>query len=193
MISLRAVRNSDESQLLAWRNDPDVARYMYSEHIIGAEEHRAWFRSARSDPRRLYWIIQCDGADVGLANLYDISEAHSRCSWAFYLGSANLRGRGVGSGVEALILDYVLQEGRYQKLYCEVLASNEAVIAMHMAFGFRQEGRLRSHIQKGSNRVDVVCLGILETEWREQRAQALARLESKGVKLDRLVPSRSPS
>lgn len=181
MPSLRSLQESDEVQLLTWRNLPEVSRYMYSDHIIGADEHRAWFQAALADPTRKHWIVELDGEAVGMANVVDISHRHSRASWAFYLASDAVRGRGVGSFVEFQVLSYVFEELRLNRLGCEVLAFNDGVVAMHEKFGFTREGTLRAHIRKGEEFIDVVLLGMLRSEWHDARPRLERRLREKGL------------
>src|SRR5919109_3176257 len=100
VIELRTLRDSDKDQIRHWRNLPEIRKFMYSDHEISPEEHENWFRTVRRDPQRSYWIIVCDGVDVGLVNLYARDEIHKRCYWAFYVAGKDLRGRGVGSFVE---------------------------------------------------------------------------------------------
>ena len=75
VVELRPVRPEDKDRLLTWRNSPDVAAYMYSDHQITPAEHDRWFSGIEGDERRAYWIIQMDGQPVGLAEhcaLHDI-------------------------------------------------------------------------------------------------------------------------
>lgn len=181
MIALRDLRPEDEPVLLRWRNLPDVGRYMYSDHQITPAEHGSWFSSIPDDPKRRYWVIVCDGEDVGLVNLYDIDTVNSRCFWAFYLASPSVRGKGVGSYVEYSILQHVFEEMGLNKLCCEVLGFNEPVLKMHARFGFQQEGLFREHIVKSGEAMEVVRLAILRREWRQVREEIATRLRDKGV------------
>jgi len=181
MIELRDVRETDREQLMAWRNLPEVSAYMYTDHQISVEEHNAWFDRAMKDPTRRYWIIVCDAEDVGLANVIDIDEKNSRCYWAFYISSPNVRGKGVGSFVEYSVLKYVFEDLKLNKLCCEVLGFNETVVNMHQRFGFKQEGILREHVVKSDGKHDVVCLGLLRDEWDEVKPGIEARLTGKGL------------
>jgi UDP-4-amino-4,6-dideoxy-N-acetyl-beta-L-altrosamine N-acetyltransferase len=176
-VSLRRLRADDKDRLLNWRNSPEVAPYMYSDHLIGAAEHETWFAAIDGDPRRAYWIIELDGQPVGLVNLYDIDERNSRCSWAYYLADPNVRGQGVGAQVEFAILDHVFTARRLNKLWCEVLADNEAVLKLHLSFGFRAEAHYRDHVTKGGKARDVVGLGLLAADWRKARPDCEARLK----------------
>ena len=181
MTSLRNVRLDDMDMIREWRNLPKVADYMYTDHVISPEEHSAWFSRVLKDPAYKYWIIVCDGEDVGLVNLYDVDQENRRCYWAFYIVSANVRGKGVGSYAEYTVLNYVFDELKFEKLCCEVLSFNEGVVEMHRRFGFMQEGLFRKHILKRGAFNDVVCLAILKEEWEALRPQLEPRLRAKGV------------
>ncbi|HUO87273.1 MAG TPA: UDP-4-amino-4,6-dideoxy-N-acetyl-beta-L-altrosamine N-acetyltransferase [Thermoanaerobaculia bacterium] len=167
-VALRPLALADILTVRRWRNDPDVARYMYSDHEIGEAEHARWFGQALDAPDRVYWIVELDGDPVGLANVYAITRPHRRAYWAFYLADPRVRGRGVGSYVELFVMRHAFVELGLEKLCCEVLAGNEAVIRMHQKFGFVLEGVLRRHVWKDAQPMDVVTLAILADEWRQR-------------------------
>lgn len=170
--------------MLRWRNLPEIARHMYTDHTISPEEHTAWFERALRRDDAKYWIIASDGVDVGLVNLTDIDHRQGTCSWAFYIAEEAARGKGVGAFTEYTILNMVFSEMKLRKLSCEVLASNPAVLAMHERFGFIREGCFREQIQKASGPVDVHRLGILSREWSQVVNGHREALLKKGI-LDR--------
>lgn len=188
MVGLRPLEPSDSDQLHRWRNLPEVARYMYTDHYITAEEHHRWFDKVLKDSSCRYWIIVCDGNDVGVANVVDIDEWNSRCYWAFYVASKDVRGKGIGSFVEYSILRFVFEELRLNKLCGQVLAFNENVLKMHESFGFKREGLLREHVKKGEEFCDVVEIGMLRSEWVRLAPTIERRLRQRG-----LLPSGSMS
>jgi UDP-4-amino-4,6-dideoxy-N-acetyl-beta-L-altrosamine N-acetyltransferase len=167
-VKLRDLRAGDKDTILAWRNSPEVARYMYTQHRISQEEHDRWFAGIAGDPTRRYWIVVADGIDVGLVSLNDIDYDHRRCSWAFYLAHPSVRGKGVGSAVEETVLAYVFDTLEMNKLCCEVLDENARVVQLHERFGFVREGLLREHVILSDGPADVVVLGLLRREWRER-------------------------
>lgn len=179
-VSLRLATAADADRMLDWRNQPEVARWMYSDHIITAEEHARFVAAALDDPTRRYWIIELDGLPVGLANLVDISRVNRKASWAYYLADPATRGKGVGAFVEVWVLDHVFRELGLHKLCCEVLIENEAVWKMHESFGFVREALYRAHVWKAGQPRDVVGLGILADEWAAARPASAARLRDKG-------------
>ena len=178
-VHLRGLRAADGARVRGWRNSAEVARYMYGDHEIGEAEHAAWLQSALTGEDRRYWIVERDGAPVGLANLARIDRAASRCDWAFYLAEPAVRGQGVGAAVEYLVLAHVFETLRLNKLWCEVLAENTAVIGLHERFGFTREALLREHVMKSGARHDVVGLGLLRREWPAIKAAMSPRLEGR--------------
>lgn len=180
-VTLRPLSAADGETVLAWRNSEAVAPYMYSEHEITPREHAGWLARALEGGDRRFWIIELDGAGVGLANLVKIDRANSKCEWAYYLADPATRGRGVGSVVELLVLSFVFERLGLNRLWCEVLVENEAVWGLHERFGFRREALLRAHVRKAGVFRDVVGLGMLAADWPAAKAAALARLADKGV------------
>jgi len=178
---LRDVRADDKEAIHQWRNSPDVARYMYTDHHITEAEHERWFQNVLKDPRRKYWIIMYERNAIGLVNLYDIDEKNRRCFWAFYISSQNVRAKGTGSFVEYQVMKYVFDDLEYNKLCCEVLSFNQAVIDMHKSFGFREEGVYRQHMIKNEDYVDVVALAILKSEWDKKKPEIEKKLKTKGI------------
>ena len=183
-LALRPMVADDRDLVRGWRNAPHVARYMYTDQAISPEAHAQWFERALADPARRYWIIVADGVDVGLANLYDIQPAHRRCFWAFYIGAAEIRGKGIGSFVEYAVLTTVFDRLGLNKLCCEVLADNEPVWQMHQKYGFTIEGRYRQHVSKGGAFHDVVALAMLAEDWARLKPVLRQKLVDRGVALD---------
>ena len=179
-VVLRPLRADDKDRLLAWRNSPEVAAYMYTDHEIGEVEHARWFAGIKGDQRRAYWIVEMDGRPVGLANFYDIDRKNRRCAWAYYLADPAVRGRGVGGFVEYVMIGKAFEDLGLQKLWCEVLASNTGVLRMHQRFGFREEARFLRHVLKNGMLEDVVGLGLLKEEWAEARAKVAQTLRASG-------------
>ena len=179
-VRLRRVTAADSARILDWRNRPEVAAYMYTDHRISADEHAAWFATATAAKDRAYWIIELDGAAVGLANLTGIDLVRRRCEWAYYLADPATRGRGVGAAVELLVLDHVFGTLGLHKLWCEVLVENEAVWKLHESFGFVREALYRDHVFKAGRFQDVVGLGLLDADWARVRPACAERLAQKG-------------
>jgi UDP-4-amino-4,6-dideoxy-N-acetyl-beta-L-altrosamine N-acetyltransferase len=142
-----------------WRNSPD-ASYMYNEKEISSSGQLEWFNRINEESSK-YWVISYNGKKLGLASVTGIDYTLQSCYWAFYLGDSSVRGAGIGAKVEYNVLEYVFNELGLNKLRCEVFVE----IKMHEKFGFRREAYYREHCVKGSNKLDVVGLALLKSEW----------------------------
>lgn len=181
MIRVRDIVPDDFEKIRNWRNNPEVSRYMYTDHHISKVEHEKWFNRVLTDPSMKYWIVVSDEIDVGIIGLYNIDNRNSRAFWAFYLAEGSIRGKGIGSFLEYFILTYSFKELRLNKLCCEVLDINQNVAKMHKSFGFKEEGYFRQHIRKNDGFHDVHSLAILAREWTEIEDEIRDRLKRKGV------------
>ncbi|WP_371134678.1 UDP-4-amino-4,6-dideoxy-N-acetyl-beta-L-altrosamine N-acetyltransferase [Phenylobacterium sp.] len=179
-VVMRPASLDDSARLLAWRNLPQIRRWMYTDHEISQAEHDAWYAKALADPSRRYWVVELDGAPVGLANLADIDATTRRATWAYYLAEERVRGRGIGAFVEYWMIEQVFTGLGLAKLWCEVLVDNEPVWKMHEKFGFVREALFRRHALKGGALVDVVGLGLLAEDWAAIRDASRERLGARG-------------
>ena len=182
-VVLRPLAAEDRDRVREWRNLPEIARWMYSDHAISSAEHARWFAGALADPRRRYWIIEADSHPVGLANLYDLAPEHRRTSWAYYLADPSTRGQGIGAFVEYWMIEQVFGALKLDKLWCEVLIGNAPVWRLHEGFGFRREALFRQHVRKHDEPADVVGLGLLASDWAKVREASRARLTARGFQL----------
>jgi len=172
---LRPMAEPDKARILAWRNSERVRVNMYTDHLIGTDEHERWFAAAQVDDRGRYLVFENSTRPLGFVSFTGTVPKHGRCSWAFYLGEADVK-PGTGSVMEFLALDYAFGALGIRKLCCEVFVFNTGVVRLHERFGFQQEGLLREHYRKGDKYADVVVLARFAAGWPEDRAALQKKL-----------------
>lgn len=158
------------------RNLPEVRKFMYTDHEISEAEHAKWIESLSGNMRQQVFVILMDGSPAGVVSLSAINREHGTADWAFYLDTT-LQGKGLGSQVEFWMLDYAFGAAGLEKLNCEVLEINPAVIKMHQKFGFSIEGIRRENILRNGKRIGVVLLGITKSEWQARRPSLVPVVE----------------
>lgn len=188
-VTLRQVTEADRERLLAWRNSPAVAAFMYSDLVISHEEHDRWFDGLANNPRRLDLIVEINGVPAGLNSLVDIDRAQGRATVARYLSEDAQKGIGVGGFAEFKMIDHAFGPLGLRKLWSEVLAFNEVAWRLHMANGFQREALFRDHVIKNGHPHDVIGLGLLAKEWPTHRPIVRERLLAKGFSPDDLDAS----
>jgi UDP-4-amino-4,6-dideoxy-N-acetyl-beta-L-altrosamine N-acetyltransferase len=190
-VTLRPLIEADGDQVLAWRNSPEVAGFMYTDHLIRPEEHARWLQASLGAEHRRDWIIELEGAGVGVAHIARIDRIDRRCEWGFYLANPSARGHGVGACVQYAVIEHVFGPLGLNKLWCEALANNVRALSLYESFGFRREALFREHVVKGGRFLDVVGLGMLASEWATLREASAAQLRAKGWAPEALVISES--
>ena len=159
---LRPMVREDLTRVLAWRNHPEVRRYMYTRHEIGLDEHTRWFERASVDPARHLLIFERDGLPLGYVQFHRVAPGEI-ADWGFYVAPDAPGGTGRHLGECAL--DHAFGALKLHKVCGQALAFNERSIQFHLRQGFRQEGRLREQHFDGREYHDIVCFGLLAAEW----------------------------
>lgn len=158
------MHSSDLACVRAWRNHPDVRRYMYTTHEISEPEHAAWFLRASKDPRMSLLIYERDQRPLGFVNLTR-GRTVAVADWGFYIAPDAPRGTGRALGRKALLHAFSALE--LHKVCGQALGFNQRSMDFHRALGFSEEGRLRDQHFDGNQFWDVVCFGLLKQEWLE--------------------------
>ena len=163
---LRPMVQTDLELVLAWRNHPEVRRYMYTRHEIALEEHASWYARASVQPGRHLLIFEIGGSAQGFVNLHE-SAPGGIAEWGFYV--APDASRGTGGRLGQSLLNHAFEVLGLHKLCAEVLGFNERSIRFHLRLGFQQEGLLRQQHFDGQGYHDVLCFGLLAADWRASR------------------------
>jgi UDP-4-amino-4,6-dideoxy-N-acetyl-beta-L-altrosamine N-acetyltransferase len=155
---------------------------MYTEHEILLNEHLAWVELLQSDNRQIVFVVLVDDLVSGVVSVNAIDRLNLKSDWAFYL-DANVRG-GLGAALEFGLINFVFQRVGLEKLNCEVIETNEAVVKLHKKFGFVEEGFRRENIIKNENRMGVFFLGLTKSDWEREKETVKNRYEKVINKFD---------
>lgn len=126
------------------------------------------------------WIIlrKNSGQPAGIANLADINLAHRRAEFLIGLPDPEDRTRGIALEATLLILDYVFNRVKLNKLTTNVYAGNFFSQKNTLALGFTQESFLREHLVDPvhGNFLDVYGNGMTARDFRSNlRISKLSR------------------
>lgn len=161
---MRPMEAEDLGFVLAWRNHPDVRRYMYTQHKISLEEHRTWFSNAAKDNKKHLLIYESNKFPFGFVNFNEIARGKI-FDWSFHLAPDAPRGTGSKLGRAALY--HVFTYLQAHKLCGQVLSYNERSINFHKRLGFSDEGVLREQYFDGQSYHSVFLFGLLIDEWQK--------------------------
>lgn len=156
--------------ILEWRNSDYIRRCMINENIITEEEHNKWFESIKTDNKKIVKILLFKERPIGVVNFSDIDYNRSICYWGFYIGEKNTpKGSGLIMGL--LALNYIFEECYLKKLYSKVLSFNDRSINYHKKLGFVEESRLKNHLIKNNNYVDIIEYTLSKEDWEKRKRE----------------------
>jgi len=78
----------------------------------------------------------------------------------------------------------VFDELGLEKLNCEVIETNDAVVKLHKKFSFTEEGFRRDNIIKNQKRIGVYFLGLTKLDWLKDREAIKVRYKKVMEKFD---------
>lgn len=165
-IQVRSMEQDDLDMVLAWRNHPEVRRFMLTHHEITLAEHTQWFTRLSKDHTRRLLIVQEYGCPIGYVQFCNV-EPGGVADWGFYARPEAAKGTGRKLGATAL--DYAFDQLNLHKVCAQVIESNQASIRFHERLGFKPEGVLRDQKRVIDQYETLICFGMLANEWQGHR------------------------
>lgn len=159
---LRPMTIADLQSVLEMRNDPEIRRYMLTQHEISIDEHSAWFKRALENPGVELLVFELDKTCCGFVQ-FKKTNYQGVVDWGFYVDTNAPKGTGKKLGFAAL--HYAFEEEKLHKVCGQALHWNQPSIEFHKSLGFAQEGILRDQHFDGASYHDLVCFGMLRREW----------------------------
>ena len=104
---------------------------------------------------------------LGTVSLKNIDHENNNAEYAV---SFIKEAQGTGAAMFATkeILRIAFYELELEKVYLEVLKTNERAIAFYKKVGFIQEGVLRNHLKKHNKYIDLLCFGMLKNDIKDK-------------------------
>jgi UDP-4-amino-4,6-dideoxy-N-acetyl-beta-L-altrosamine N-acetyltransferase len=162
-LQIRSMAEKDLTMVLAWRNHPEVSRFMFTQHEISLTEHTQWFMRVVQDNTRRLLIVQEQGSPIGYVQFSNV-ERGGVADWGFYTcpDAPNGTGRKLGS----LVLDHAFGQLELHKVCGQAIDTNQASIRFHERLGFKREGVLRDQKRMNDQYQTLICFGLLADEWQ---------------------------
>jgi RimJ/RimL family protein N-acetyltransferase len=134
-VTLREITADDAHRLVAWRNDPDNARWFPKQPPFTVSAHFDWYHGTYlADPSQNLYIVQRDGAPIGTVGM-TIRNGMGELERMMLGDKALARGGYMRKGMRRLMNAYGLDY-----YWLRVMPDNERTIAFHKSNGFLSSG-----------------------------------------------------
>jgi RimJ/RimL family protein N-acetyltransferase len=173
-VRLRSIARDDLPQLWAFNNDLAVELagggdppLPQSLARLQAEFDQEAAKGGRDATR---FAIEVGGKCIGACALFNANATAQTCELGIAIGDKDYWGQGCGRECIRLLLKYAFRYLNYRKVWLRVHAVNQRAIRAYLACGFVEEGRQRAHVWSDGVYDDLVLMGILRDEWREEES-----------------------
>lgn len=164
-VIFRSMREEDLAQVMTWRMQPDITKYMNTDPKLTLEGQIKWFYKQKQNPDNYLFIIEIDDYPVGVFTILDIDKVNKRCSSGLYIAVKGKRSLELAMRIECNIYDFIFNELKLNKTYAEIFSENKGVIRLKQMCGSEIEGVLRQHIYKNGVFHDITVVGINCEKW----------------------------
>jgi RimJ/RimL family protein N-acetyltransferase len=164
--------DADAEEFAAWHSEMEFLRLGYDQGArpLSVHEARGTLERWRDDwPASVNFAVraQSDGRLVGMTRLYDVEPLHRTAILGISVGRRADWGKGYGTDASKITIRYGFQELNLHRVWLDVFGYNDRAKALYERLGFTEEGRLRQHLERDGRRHDVVLMGLLRAEWRD--------------------------
>jgi RimJ/RimL family protein N-acetyltransferase len=172
-IYLRTLERDDLDLFWQWFADREVIRYSMGMLIFpfSKAETQEWLEQTVHDKQVLSLGIVEKASDqlIGYAGITSISNINRSGEYYIFIGNKGSWGKGYGTEVTRLIVNYGFRSLNLHRIMLTVFASNTAGIRVYTKAGFTEEGVMRQANYREGIYHDVIVMSILRPEWEQMQ------------------------
>lgn len=160
-VYLRPITDEDMDLIINWRNSDAVRPYFIYQKPFTKEGHEKWMETMIRSGLG-YQFIVCrieDDMPVGCTYLRDYDRENSKIEYGVFLGSEDVKGKGIGTEILGLTLEYAFNQLNIHKVFARAFADNAASVGSFLKGGFEKEAYLKDEVCVNGEYRDIVLLG----------------------------------
>lgn len=168
-VALGPLRRDLMPQYVKWVNEFQVTRGIdLGIRPITWEAEETWYENTgKSEKDRVFLIYERSSMrPIGNAGLHDIDYFHRTAEFGIIIGEKDCWGKGYGTEVARLILDYGFTALGLHNIMLRVYSFNERGIRAYIRAGFREIGRRRESRRLAGQPYDTIFMDCLATEFQ---------------------------
>lgn len=169
-IYLRALEPDDYKVSAQWRNDPEIQNMVGGhKYFVSYEKEKEWVLKAINDPNRIVCAICIaeTGKYIGNIMLQEIDWINRSAHLPVLIGDKAEWGKGYGTEARMLMLKFAFEERGLERIWAEVIETNEKSLKLHEICGYQKEGVLRKSVYKNGKFYNQYILSVLRKDFEE--------------------------
>ncbi len=169
-VTLRAITEEDLGDIMRWRMDEEITKYMNTNPKLTLEGQKRWLNSIRENEDVKYWLIQVEHMPAGVIILTGLTNPDGKLGWAYYMGEKRLRSIQTALALEMNMYDYVFGRLNKRAVYGDIFTLNQGVIQLHRLCGCEVVEEKKNHVCKDGVYYDVTFMRMTKERWESIRS-----------------------
>lgn len=171
-VFLRPIQPGDFPKIVAWSNDPEVARLLEGDYPRTLEECPTWLRLSQGNRHnQRFAICTGEGILIGDTELDHIAWRSGDAELRIRIGEKSFWDQGYGTDSVSALLGHAFDSLGLSRVYLRVYHFNRRAIRCYEKCGFRKEGRLSRPGPDGKP-ASIYLMRILKEEFEAARPAA---------------------
>lgn len=162
-IVLRSIEIEDAHILRQMINDPKLENLVVGwSQPVSLHYQIEWIKNISNDFR---YMIDFADVTVGTCSITNVDYKNSTASLNIKLCNENYKGKGIGTSVIDMLLNYCFNELNLNNISASILDYNAPSLSLFNKCGFTQEGVLKNRVFKNGKYHNLVVLSISRDEY----------------------------
>lgn len=171
-MKLRELEVKDVDRMLSWMHSIESKEIFAKDFNNYTKEDVTNFVKNKNTSNNINYACVNDNDEyLGTVSLKNIDYENKNAEYAI---SFMKEAQGTGAALFATyeILEKAFNKLKLEKVYLDVLKTNERAIAFYRKIGFIQEGEFRKHFKKNNKYIDLLWFSMLKEEYKEKEIKA---------------------
>ncbi|MEZ0480356.1 GNAT family N-acetyltransferase [Planococcus sp. SSTMD024] len=171
-IYLRPVVAEDAPLFLNHTKDEEIRYMTGTKARFSLEQIQKHIEQIQKDEARYDFTICLNAMDqlIGELSVLDIDLDNQSAGFRITMNAMQLTGKGYGTEAMALVLKFVFDELKLNRLQLEVFSHNERGIRAYEKNGFKREGVLREALHYNGAFSDEIIMAIIRSDYQKAKA-----------------------
>jgi RimJ/RimL family protein N-acetyltransferase len=165
---LRPFQKRDLIHFQRWSDDAELRKLIGEVAPMSRTEIEKWYKDLLADQDRVWFaiVLKKHNRVIGEAGLLRMCRPFHSTDMTIIIGEKDEWGKGYGTEVGRLLLDYAFKKLGFHKISIGVVGFNKRALKFWESLGFKKEGVKRDDYFYDCTYSDCVMMSILEDEYR---------------------------
>nr|WP_256454924.1 GNAT family protein [Cohnella sp. GbtcB17] len=164
---MRKLEELDAPIMLANTMDEEIRYMTGTKSNFTLEQIQTHINNINNDPSRYDFAIclKDDDRMIGELSISDIDEENKKAGFRITMNSIQLTGKGYGTEAIKIVLRFVFEELKLNRLELEVFSHNLRGIRAYEKAGFVKEGVLRESLYYDGTYSDEIIMAMIKKDY----------------------------